>query len=55
MGCKPTVCSVCHQPKPACQIVNGVCATCRAAAAQQKTVAGTASTVTRPMTHFDKK
>lgn len=30
MGCKPTVCSVCHGTFPACQIKNGKCASCRA-------------------------
>jgi len=30
MGCKPIICSVCHGTYAACQMVNGVCATCRA-------------------------
>lgn len=34
MACKPTVCKVCGKPRPACQVKNGVCAICRAAAAQ---------------------
>lgn len=34
MACKPTVCKVCKEPKPACQVRNGVCASCRTKAVQ---------------------
>lgn len=37
MACKPTVCKVCKVSKPACQVKDGVCATCRATASQKKT------------------
>jgi hypothetical protein len=34
MACKPTTCKVCGGSFPACQVKNGVCATCRAKAAK---------------------
>jgi len=29
MGCQPTKCRTCGATMPACQLLNGLCATCR--------------------------
>ena len=37
MGCKSTACKMCGKHVPACQLINGVCGTCRAEELKKKT------------------
>lgn len=36
MGCQSVRCKSCNQPRPACQLVNGVCSVCRDLANKNK-------------------